>query len=114
MLTSFFFILTKKEKGCNKPFVELGERSSVITSASVIMFCVRAIKKIFSAVLRMTSNSYENEILADARTKLANADKIFGFASDEIKSTHRRGDFIQRGWISSSKTISPTRQGGFS
>ena len=30
----------------------------------------------------------ENEILADARMKSANADEIFGFASDEIKSTH--------------------------
>ena len=30
----------------------------------------------------------QNEILADARMKSANADEIFGFASDEIKSTH--------------------------
>ena len=30
----------------------------------------------------------ENEILACARMKSANADEIFGFASDEIKSTH--------------------------
>ena len=30
----------------------------------------------------------ENEILAHARMKSANADEIFGFASDEIKSTH--------------------------
>ena len=30
----------------------------------------------------------ENEILADARMKSADADEIFGFASDEIKSTH--------------------------
>ena len=36
----------------------------------------------------MTSNSYENEILAYARMKSADADEIFGFASDEIKSTH--------------------------
>ena len=36
----------------------------------------------------MTSNSCKNEILADARMKSANADEIFGFASDEIKSTH--------------------------
>jgi hypothetical protein len=27
--------------------------------------------------------------------KSANADEIFGFASDEIKSTHRRSDFIR-------------------
>ena len=36
----------------------------------------------------MNSNSCINEILADARVKSANADEIFGFASDEIKSTH--------------------------
>ena len=36
----------------------------------------------------MNSNSCKNEILADARMKSANADEIFGFASDEIKSTH--------------------------
>jgi len=36
----------------------------------------------------MTSNSCKNEILADARMKSANADEIFGFVSDEIKSTH--------------------------
>ena len=30
----------------------------------------------------------QNEILADARMKSAKADEIFGFASDEIKSTH--------------------------
>ena len=47
-----------------------------------------ATKKIFSAVLRMNSNPCINEILADARVKSANADEIFGFASDEIKSTH--------------------------
>jgi len=39
--------------------------------------------------------SQYNEILADARMKSANADEIFGFASDEIKSTHRRSDFIR-------------------
>ena len=32
--------------------------------------------------------SHKNEILASARTKSANADEIFGYASDEIKSTH--------------------------
>ena len=42
------------------------------------------------------------------------SDEIFGYASDEIKSPHRRGDFIQRSWISSSKTIYSTRKGGFS
>ncbi len=36
----------------------------------------------------MNSNPCVNEILADARVKSANADEIFGFASDEIKSTH--------------------------
>jgi len=36
----------------------------------------------------MNSNSCKNEILADARMKSANADEIFGFASDEMKSTH--------------------------
>ena len=48
----------------------------------------------------MTSNSYINEILADARVKSANADEIFGFASDEIKSTH-----------SPSRRISPNEVG---
>ena len=47
-----------------------------------------AIKKIFLPFSRMTSNSCKNEILADARMKSANADEIFGFSSDEIKSTH--------------------------
>ncbi len=42
----------------------------------------------FFLFLRMNSNSCKNEILADARMKSANADEIFGFASDEIKSTH--------------------------
>ena len=36
----------------------------------------------------LASGKGENEILADARMKSANADEIFGFASDEIKSTH--------------------------
>ena len=54
----------------------------------VSFFCLWATKKIFSAVLRMNSNSCKNEILADARMKSAKADEIFGFASDEIKSTH--------------------------
>jgi len=43
----------------------------------------------------MNSNPCINEILADARMKSANADEIFDFASDEIKSTHRLSDFIQ-------------------
>ena len=53
-----------------------------------LLYLVWATKKIFSADLRMTLNSCKNEILADARMKSANADEIFGFASDEIKSTH--------------------------
>ncbi len=48
----------------------------------------------------MTSNFRKNEILADARMKSANADEIFGFASDEIKSTH-----------SPSRRISPNEVG---
>ena len=36
----------------------------------------------------MGLSAHNNEILADARMKSANADEIFGFASDEIKSTH--------------------------
>ena len=54
------------------------------------------------------------EILADARMKSAKADEIFGVASDEIKSTlppSRRISSPQG--ISSSKTISSTRKGGF-
>jgi len=50
--------------------------------------------------LRMNSNPCINEILADARVKSANADEIFGFASDEIKSTH-----------SPSRRISPNEVG---
>ena len=52
------------------------------------LFCLCATKKIFLPFSRMTSNSCKNEILADARMKSANADEIFGFASDEMKSTH--------------------------
>ena len=37
----------------------------------------------------------KNEILALARMKSADTDEIFGFASDEIKSTHRLSDFIR-------------------
>ena len=69
-------------------------------------FCwLLAIKKIFSAVLRMNSNPCINEILADARVKSANADEIFGFALDEIKSTHRRSDFTRRRRISYCEAI---------
>ena len=63
-------------------------------------FCLWATKKIFLLVLRMNSNPCINEILADARVKSANADEIFGFASDEIKSTH-----------SPSRQISPNEVG---
>ena len=48
----------------------------------------------------MNSNLCINEILADARVKSANADEIFSFASDEIKSTH-----------SPSRRISPNEVG---
>ena len=64
------------------------------------IFCVRTTKRIFLLVLRMNSNPCINEILADARVKSANADEIFGFASDEIKSTH-----------SPSRRISPNEVG---
>ena len=66
------------------------------------MFSVLAMgyKKIFSAFLYVNSNPCINEILADARVKSANADEIFGFASDEIKSTH-----------SPSRRISPNEVG---
>ena len=63
-------------------------------------YCLWATKKIFLPFLRMNSNSRINEILADARLKSANADEIFGFASDEIKSTH-----------SPSRRISPNEVG---
>ena len=43
-------------------------------------------KDIFSSFAYVFELS-QNEILADARMKSANADEIFGFASDEIKST---------------------------
>ncbi len=62
-------------------------------------------KKMFPAVFAYDFELLHkiNEILALARMKSANADEIFGFASDEIKSTHpassrissdRREDFI--------------------
>ena len=66
----------------------------------MLLFCVRTTKKIFLLVFRMNSNPCKNEILADARVKSANADEIFGFASDEIKSTH-----------SPSRRISPNEVG---
>ena len=50
--------------------------------------CLWTTKKIFSAVLRMNSNSYiKNEIRAST-DEICYADEIFGYASDEIKSTH--------------------------
>ena len=67
-----------------------------------------------AAVKSLASGKGENEILAVARMKSANADEIFGVASDEIKSTlppSRRISSPQG--ISSSKTISSTRKGGF-
>ena len=54
----------------------------------MLSFLAMGYKNDIFTVLRMNSNSYINEILADARVKSANADEIFGFASDEIKSTH--------------------------
>jgi len=66
----------------------------------LVFLCLWATKKIFLPFLRMNSNSLINEILADARVKSANADEIFGFASDEIKSTH-----------SPSRRISPNEVG---
>lgn len=66
-------------------------------------------KDIFRSFAYEFKFSPKNEILAYARMKSANADEIFGFGSDEIKSTRppsRR--------ISSSKMIYPTRKGGFS
>jgi len=63
--------------------------------AARVILGFRQAKKIFLLVLRMNSNPCINEILADARMKSANADEIFDFASDEIKSTHRLSDFIQ-------------------
>jgi len=76
------------------------------------MGCKKDIFTVFAYEFELS----KNEILAGAKMKSAQADEIFGFASDEIKSTHPllTADFIQRSWISSSKTISPTRKGGFS
>ena len=48
-----------------------------------------ATKKIFTAVLGMNSNSYIKKMKSmQARMKSAKADEIFGYASDEIKSTY--------------------------
>ena len=66
--------------------VDLVENDRFLSES--VVFCLWATKKIFSAVLCMNSNSCKNEILAGARMKSADADEIFGFASDEIKSTH--------------------------
>lgn len=72
-------------------------------------------KKSFLTFSRMNLYLTEKEILAYSRMKSANADEIFSFASDRIKSTSAiEQGFIQRSWISSSKTISPTNKGGFS
>ena len=66
-----------------------------------MLFCLgKGCKKDIFTVLRMNSNPCINEILADARVKSANADEIFGFASDEMKSTH-----------SPSRRISPNEVG---
>jgi len=43
---------------------------------------------LFSKVCVLLRTLAENEILAYARMKSADADEIFGFASDEMKSTH--------------------------
>ena len=54
-----------------------------------------AYKKDIFAVLRMNSNPYiKNEIRAST-DEICYADEIFGYASDEIKSTHRHSDFIR-------------------
>ena len=66
--------------------VDLVENDRFLSES--VVFCLWATKKIFLPFLRMNSNSCKNEILAGARMKSANADEIFGFASDEIKSTH--------------------------
>ena len=72
----------------------------IVPRSSNLVFCLWDMKKIFLLFLHMNSNSCKNEILADARMKSANADEIFGFASDEIKSTH-----------SPSRRISPNEVG---
>ena len=55
-------------------------------------------KKSFFTFLRMNLYLTEKEILAYSRMKSANADEIFGFASDEIKSTSA----IEHGFIQQS------------
>ena len=50
--------------------------------------CPNAEKDISISFAYDYERSHKNEILADARMKSAKADEIFGFASDEIKSTH--------------------------
>ncbi|MBQ9107169.1 MAG: hypothetical protein IJY56_04685 [Clostridia bacterium] len=72
-------------------------------------------KDIFAVFAYEFERLYKNEILAVARMKSANADEIFGFASDEIKSTlppSRRISSSDAGFHN--KVISPTRKGGFS
>ncbi|MBP3661381.1 MAG: hypothetical protein J6I89_08350 [Oscillospiraceae bacterium] len=72
-------------------------------------------KDIFGSFAYEFELLYKNEILACARMKSADADEIFGYASDEIKSTHPASSRISSPQgISSSKMIYSTRQGGFS
>ena len=68
-------------------------RKTKRTPFGVPLLCLWATKKILSAVLRMNSNSCKNEILADARMK--SAMQMKSADADEIKSTHRRSDFIR-------------------
>ena len=85
----------KPQRGFFLPFALSGSspvlflhKAKTDTEKSVsVLLCMGYINNI-SAVLRKNSNSRKkNEILADARVKSANADEIFVFASDEIKST---------------------------
>ena len=46
------------------------------------------IKKIFSVVLRMDSIPYTKNEIRASTDEICYADEIFGYASDEIKSTH--------------------------
>ncbi len=59
-----------------------------------VVFCLWATKKIFWISLQTNSNSHiKNEILAVARIK--SALQMKSTIVDEIKSTHRRNDFIR-------------------
>ena len=55
-------------------------------------------KDIFGSFAYEFELLYKNEILACARMKSANADEIFSFASDEIKSVlpPTKSDFITK------------------